>query len=110
MKKKIVITIIVLIVIITSVILVYIKYNTDIESFIKRSNFSDIQNISILQYDREYDITIFKVVYGKPSDCEAGCIFSKAYGIKHKNKIGWYNLYYSNHGKELKLYDFDIGN
>lgn len=83
--------------------------DSDIETFVNSFNFPKLQGINILIDVSKYDTQVFQISYGEPHDCEAGCFYSKATGIKHNNKIGWISInnYDDFDVSKLTMYDFD---
>ena len=41
---------------------------------------------------RTPDLEFFCAVYGEPQDCPAGCAYSRGYGVRVGNRIGWMEL------------------
>lgn len=85
---------------------------TDIETFIDNANFPKIWGVSLLINEpQNNNLSVFKVTYGNAQDCESGCFFSKATGIKYGNKIGWVAVYdyeqgYLEDASSIAWYDF----
>jgi len=54
---------------------------------------------------------LFSVSYGPPLDCPSGCFYSKAYGLLHGSKIGWFEVfdYSQNDLSALALYELGPG-
>ncbi|MBS3166942.1 hypothetical protein J4403_01905 [Candidatus Woesearchaeota archaeon] len=83
--------------------------DTTITSFVSEPNFPKLQKINLLLDIPEKDIKVFDVKYGEPKDCESGCFYSRAVGIKNSDKIGWISIsdYDNLDLNKLKVYNFD---
>lgn len=60
-----------------------------ITAFVESYELPVQQEASILLTNPENNVVVFSVNYGKAKDCPAGCFYSSAWGILHKQKIGW---------------------
>ncbi|MEK7158012.1 MAG: hypothetical protein AAB733_00350 [Patescibacteria group bacterium] len=80
-----------------------------IDSFIRSADFPESQGINISINIPEQNLKVFRISYGAPQDCPAGCFYSNATGIKYGDKIGWISINDYDHINVLKLvmYDFD---
>jgi len=72
-----------------------------IESFVGKQNFPKVQEIEFYLKDMNQTVIGFSVKYGEPSDCPAGCVYSRAVGLKVGERIGWLTEVDSTH------FDFD---
>ncbi len=85
--------------------------NSSIDLFVKNAQFPESNGYTTLIDNKDNDVQVFKLSYGKPNDCPAGCFYSEATGLKYKNKIGWISI--SNYDKfdisKLTFFDFEKG-
>ena len=64
-------------------------YNFEINNFVRNSGLKDIEKTIVVFEEKAHDLEIFSTSYGEAHDCPSGCFYSTAYGLKHKDKIGW---------------------
>ncbi len=50
------------------------------------------QPIQIVLSDRQKNIYVFRIYYGEPRGCEAGCTYSLACGIMNDDRLGWLSV------------------
>ncbi|MEK7523592.1 MAG: hypothetical protein AAB588_01035 [Patescibacteria group bacterium] len=84
----------------------------NIRSFIKSANLPLLsKRIRFKFIGQKEKVKIFQVRFGKPEDCEEGCMYNQALGIEHKGKIGWIDFDGGQLSHEqitkLGVYDFD---
>ena len=63
--------------------------SSDIVRFSAQANFPNPQPVKSIFWNASEELTVFLVSYGDPQDCPSGCYYARAYGLKHKSKIGW---------------------
>ncbi|MDO8569460.1 MAG: hypothetical protein Q7R89_01605 [bacterium] len=80
-----------------------------IDSFIGDADFPKNQGVNVFINIPEQNLKVFKVSYGEPQDCPAGCFNSNATGIEYGSKIGWISIndYDNINVSKLIMYDFD---
>ena len=80
-----------------------------INNFIRNADFPKSQGVNVYINVPAKNLKVFKISYGAPQDCPAGCFYSNATGIKYGNKIGWISINDYDHINTSKLimYDFD---
>jgi hypothetical protein len=61
----------------------------DIVAFVASQLLPKAQKPVIFVQVPEHSIVGFTVDYGDPIDCPAGCFYSRAYGLRRADKIGW---------------------
>ena len=79
----------------------------DIQVFVNNLNLDRPQEIEIIVEVAKDDIYIFKVPYGPPQDCPAGCFYSNFWGLKNKTKLDDIELYNIDSTDTL-LFNFDF--
>ena len=94
------------------------KHTPDVEikniiQFVNAAKFPKLKDVSSLLDYPENEVAVFQVRFGEPQDCESGCVYSAAWGIKNKEKIGWLSMKNKNPIRDafdastLSMYDFD---
>jgi hypothetical protein len=61
----------------------------DIQSFVEVENLPEAQTPEISFADSESEVKAFRVEFGPGCDCPSGCLYSKGYGLKFQDRIGW---------------------
>ncbi|MBI2653093.1 hypothetical protein HYX00_06510 [Candidatus Woesearchaeota archaeon] len=61
----------------------------DVNDFVKSYKFPKLREKTLLLNVPEQDFQVFQIQYGEGRDCEAGCFYHFAIGLKYNNKIGW---------------------
>lgn len=61
----------------------------DIRSFVESGNLSEAQTPEISFADSKSEVKAFRVRFGSGCDCPSGCFYSKGYGLKFRDRIGW---------------------
>ncbi len=89
-----------------------ITSDDNINSFVKKANFPKSSGVNIFINIPIQNLKVFRVSYGAPQDCPAGCFYSNATGIKYGTKIGWISIndYDDINVSKLIMYDFDASN
>ena len=64
----------------------------DIASFVESEPLSEAQEPELVFESSEWGIEVFWVSFGEARDCPSGCFYSKAYGLKFQDRIGWMGL------------------
>jgi hypothetical protein len=64
-------------------------YIASIEEFVDSQILPQRQRVEIRCRVLEAEIVFFRVPFGEPNDCPAGCFYSMAYGLQSGEKIGW---------------------
>ena len=64
----------------------------DIASFVGSQPLSEAQEPKLVFESSEWGIEVFWVSFGEARDCPSGCFYSKAYGLKFQDRIGWMGL------------------
>jgi len=64
----------------------------DIASFVESQPLSETQEPKLVFESSEWEIEVFWVSFGEARDCPSGCFYSKAYGLKFQDRIGWMGL------------------
>ena len=64
----------------------------DIASFVGSQPLSEAQEPKLVFESSEWEIEVFWVSFGEARDCPSGCFYSKAYGLKFQDRIGWMGL------------------
>ena len=82
---------------------------SDIAVFVQSQNLPKVQPIKIFLEIQQENLIAFKVSYGEAQDCQSGCFYSIAYGLKVRTKIGWLRIndYDQNDLSHVINYDFD---
>lgn len=65
------------------------EINEDIEFFVESENLPDVQPPEVSFDDPDSDVKAFRVAFGPGCDCPSGCIYSRGYGLKFGDRIGW---------------------
>jgi len=63
--------------------------NDRISKFIESQNLPKVQPYKISFFNDNENTAVFRVKYGEPFDCSAGCAYSTGFGLMHNNKINW---------------------
>ena len=61
----------------------------DIRDFLKSDPALVVRSGAVVLSDRSADITVFRVSYGEPQDCQSGCFYSSAIGLRVGRQSGW---------------------
>ncbi len=87
-----------------------VKSGDSIDNFVKNVNFPKSSGVNVFINVPAQDLKVFKVRYGEPQDCPAGCFFSNATGIKYGDKIGWISIndYEHINVSKIIMYDFAV--
>lgn len=64
----------------------------DIASFVESEPLSEAQDPELVFESSEWRIEVFWVSFGEARDCPSGCFYSKAYGLKLRDRIGWMGI------------------
>ena len=68
------------------------EIDDDIASFVAEEHLPETQQPTIVFRDSIRKVKAFQVKFGPPCDCPSGCVYSTAYGLKFRGRIGWMDL------------------
>lgn len=68
------------------------EVDEDIVAFVEEESLPEAQDPELVFSDSELDASAFWVSFGEARDCPSGCFYSKAYGVKYQDRIGWMGL------------------
>ena len=82
----------------------------DIVAFVEAEPLPESQTPTVVFSDEELDASAFWVSFGEARDCPSGCFYSKAYGLKFQNRIGWmgFDAYGRDDSVKTKVSSFDV--
>jgi hypothetical protein len=65
------------------------ELDEDIVSFVEAENLPHAKTPKISFDDSDSEVKAFQVEFGPGCDCPSGCFYSKGYGLKFRDRIGW---------------------
>lgn len=64
----------------------------EVQEFVETESLPEAQQPTIVFESTEADVSAFRVNFGPGCDCPSGCIYSSAFGLKFRDRIGWMHV------------------
>jgi len=80
--------------------------SSPITDFVNGQGLHDRQAVKIIMRNDDLRLIFFKVDFGSPQDCPSGCFYSRGYGLKCREKIGWLRVSDYDYILDLETLDY----
>lgn len=61
----------------------------EIRAFLRTDSSLVVRSGALVLDDRRADVVVFRVAYGEPQDCQSGCFYAAAIGVRAGDRTGW---------------------